>query len=123
VIDDEPTQVIPKLTRRDLRRRRKPSRLGMFAGWAGYGVSVFAVILVAAWLAVRGGFVEPSHHAPPASDQGTAPVVAFRPTATTASPRARRSAPDPVTTVPAAPVTTTSTTTPTVVAAAVTPTP
>jgi hypothetical protein len=134
VIADEPTLVTPRLTRRERRiERGRARRRGVLAGWLGYGVSVLAVIVVAAWLAVRGGVaVQPSAPAGGSKTTSTRPAAALRPvTPSTAGGQSRTVsvpattpettttvAAETPTTVPIAPTTTTP-----VVSAVATPTP
>lgn len=120
--DDDSTRhasIPAALTRRERRiARSRAQRTAALVGWFGYGVGVFVVITAAAWLAVRGDV--PSVPQQNARETVVAPVVAVRPTSTTAP-----AAPLPVVDVsdPAIPTTTTSTTTAPVLSAAVTPAP
>ena len=123
MIDDEPTLVTPRPTRRERRLQQRPRRLEVFVGWLGYGLSVFVVVTVAAWMAVRGDSPGP---APTIARTRTEPTVETRGVETVASTTPEVTAP-PTTPapVPAAPSTAPSTTTTTapLLAAAVAPEP
>ena len=123
MIEDEPTQLGPRPTRRELRLQRRPRRLERLVGWLGYGLSVCVVVTMAAWLAVRGGSATPEPATVDAETATTASTTGVQPVASTSAPNTSPPAlPATVAaTVPTAPPTTT--TTAPLVAAAVTPTP
>ncbi len=103
MIDEEPTLVIPRLTRRERRiERGRIRRLRVLAGWVGYALSVFAVIVAAAWLAVRGGVAErPSAPGGGSNTPSTGPAAALRPvTSSTAGGQSQTVSVRPTTTVP-----------------------
>ncbi len=123
MIEDEPTMVVPRLTRRELRLQRRPRRLAQLVGWLGYGLSVFVVVVLAALLAVRGGTVPPEPVTADPEPATTVTTNAVQPVASTAVPN---TSPPTVPASVAAPVTTvppTTTTTEPILAAAVAPSP
>jgi len=123
LIDDEPTLVIPRLTRRERRLQERPRRLEMLVGWLGYGLSVFVVVTVSAWLAVRGESPAP---VPTIARTRTEPTVETRGVetvgSTTPEVTAPSGAPAPIPAATSTAPSTTSTTAP-VLAAAVGPEP
>ena len=123
MIDDEPTLVIPRVSRRERRRDQHPRRLEALIGWFGYGLSVLALVTAAAWLAVRGDHTTPS----PTKRPVTEAIVESRGIEPVSTPAPEEPTPAPA--VPVSALATTSTAPPTttttvpVIAAAVTPTP
>ena len=125
MIENEPTPVNNHLTRRERRiERGRARRAQMLAGWVGYGFSVFMVIVVAAWLAVRGISAAPPTHAHSSPTGSTTPGAALPPSTPSTSGDRTQTVSVPAD-VPETPVTaaTPTTTTPPVVAAVATPTP
>ena len=113
VIDDQPTHPTNHLTRRERRiERGRARRTQMFAGWLGYGVSVFAVIVASAFLAVGGGSTTPTptHDSTPASTVPAAALPSVTPSTgggQTETVSVPASTPDTLAT-PATPMTTTT---------------
>lgn len=122
---DEPTLLIPRLTRHDLRLQRRSRPVERLVGWLGYGLVVVVVVAAASVLAVRGGNAPPSPQ--PRSAHPTTQTTVDRGIETISSTATQPTDPStPTQPVAANPTTTGPSTTPTttpIAAAAVSPAP